>query len=172
MEKRHSILSIVYVVLLMLSISCNDMKKEQEAETVLETDTTTIVGEALIDKNDPSIWIYDFESDIPVRNRRVQKGVFTPNQWIDFLNSQNEKVHLEFLKHSSDTLFVSIPESNFLTQQMGSTGADGYLSVATFTLTESENVNYVQFDFEEGDHAFPGTYSRQFYVDRNKERFQ
>jgi len=42
---------------------------------------------------------------------------------------------------------------------------------ATFTLTELEGVEFVDFDFKVGDHAVPGTYSRQQFLDeimRNK----
>ena len=52
--------------------------------------------------------------------------------------------------------------------QRGTTGADDYMSTTTFTLTELKNIKYVNYDFEEGDHAMPGTYSRQYYIDRNK----
>jgi hypothetical protein len=55
-----------------------------------------------------------------------------------------------------------------ITQQMGTSGADDYMTTTTFTLTELKGIKYVNFDFEEGDHAVPGTYSRQYYIDRNK----
>ncbi len=51
---------------------------------------------------------------------------------------------------------------------MGTTGADDYMSTTTFTLTELRGIKYVNFAFEEGDHAVPGTYSRKYYIDRNK----
>ena len=58
----------------------------------------------------------------------------------------------------------------YTSQQMGTTGADEYMSVITFTLTELKGVRYVNLDFEEGDHASPGTYNRQYYIDRNRPK--
>jgi len=37
------------------------------------------------------------------------------------------------------------------------------MATATYTLTEAKGINYVDFDFEEGDHAVPGTYSRESF---------
>ncbi len=172
MKKLNNFLKFIILILFTFTIACIDSKKENEEDILLLEEDTTDVEEAIIDENDPSVWIYDYDADIPVKNREVHKDDFSVEQWIDFLNANNEKVQLEFVKQSGDTLFVKIPESAVLTQQMGTTGADGYLSVATYTLTEFPGVNYVHFDFEEGDHAMPGIYSRQYYVDRNKERFK
>ncbi len=169
MIKSNNILSISILIMFTLTIACKDSDKKNEMEI---KENTTIFGDAIIDENDPSIWIYDYDADIPVKNREVLRDTLSAKQWIDFLNDQNEKVRLEYIKQNGDTLFVIIPESTALTQQMGTTGADGYLSVATYTLTESKQVNFVHFDFQDGDHAMPGVYSRQYYIDRNKERFK
>lgn len=153
------------------AVSCKDSNQESEDEADEDSPQTIVYSKAAIDETDPALWIYDYDADIPLKNWEIKELSNTPQEWIDFLNAQNKRVHLEYSKQSGDTLFVKINESTFLTQRMGTTGADAYLSVATYTLTESENVNYVHFDFEEGDHAIPGTYSRQYYIDRNKERF-
>ena len=88
---------------------------------------------------------------------------------INLINGHKaNKIHLDFVKISLDTIYVKINNSMFLTQQMGTTGADEYMSVTTFSLTELKGIKYVDYDFEEGDHANPGTYSRQDYLERNK----
>jgi hypothetical protein len=51
-----------------------------------------------------------------------------------------------------------------LTQRIGSTGAEEFLAAATFTLTEYDNIQFVHFIFEEGDHAAPGLYSREHFL--------
>lgn len=166
---------LVYLIIVLISISffsCKDSKKKNEEKSIEESNETIDVSEAANDETNPAQWIYDHNADIPVKSTEILDIGITPEELIDFLNTQNENVKLEFSKHSGDTLFVKIKESTFLTQRMGTTGADAYMSVATYTLTEAENVNYVHFDFEEGDHAIPGTYSRKYYIDRNKERFQ
>jgi hypothetical protein len=59
---------------------------------------------------------------------------------------------------------VEVINDEYLTQRMGSTGADEFLAVATFTLTEYDHIKSVRFIFKEGDHAVPGLYSRENFL--------
>jgi hypothetical protein len=59
---------------------------------------------------------------------------------------------------------VEVINDEYLTQRMGSTGADEFLAVATFTLTEYDHIKFVNFIFELGDHASPGLYSREYFL--------
>jgi len=59
---------------------------------------------------------------------------------------------------------VEVINDEYLTQRMGSTGAEEFIAVATFTLTEYDNVKFVNFIFEGGDHAAPGLYSREHFL--------
>jgi hypothetical protein len=171
MKTNRSILFFTLLITFGIFVSCKDSNKEDQKELILDSDISDVFSEAAIDETNPGVWIYDYNLDIPVKNRELLKENITYEELIDFLNTHNENVFLEYSKHSGDTLFVEIKESTFLTQQMGSAGADAYLSVTTYTLTEANDVSIVQFNFKEGDHAIPGTYSRQYYIDRNKERF-
>ncbi len=56
---------------------------------------------------------------------------------------------------------VEIINAEYLTKRMGSSGAQAYLASVTFTLTENPQIKKVKFIFEGGDHAMPGTYTRQ-----------
>ncbi|MBK1439767.1 hypothetical protein JHJ32_07215 [Parapedobacter sp. ISTM3] len=64
---------------------------------------------------------------------------------------------------SNDTLYLQIPDAQYLTQQMGSSGSQMYLLEATYAYTELPGINAVNFGFEEGDHAIPGTYTRKHF---------
>ncbi|MEO6610869.1 MAG: GerMN domain-containing protein [Chitinophagaceae bacterium] len=75
------------------------------------------------------------------------------------------KVRLDFIKTSGDTIYLKIDDATYLTQQMGSTGPRLFLSGVVYTLTGLTGINYVNIDFEEGDHAGPGTYSRESFKD-------
>jgi len=123
-------------------------------------------------KDSFSIWVYDYKTEIPVKNREINFDSLTPSKLVDYINTNNgqDRIQLDLIKISNDTIYLKIKESTFLTQQMGTSGADEYMSVTTFTLTELKGVRYVNLDFEEGDHASPGTYSRQYYIDRNKPK--
>ncbi len=59
---------------------------------------------------------------------------------------------------------VEIINDEYLTQRMGSTGADEFLALATFTITEYDHIKSVNFIFKEGDHAVPGIYSREGFL--------
>ena len=82
---------------------------------------------------------------------------------ISFLNADNANIQLHYVKTSHDTIFVNIPEAMYLTQQMGSTGPMIYLSEVVYNLTQLPDIHAVNFDFEEGDHATPGTYNRNSF---------
>lgn len=62
------------------------------------------------------------------------------------------------------TASVEVINAEFLTQRMGSAGADEFLAVATYTLTEHKDIQVVNFIFEEGDHAVPGPYTRRYFL--------
>ena len=79
------------------------------------------------------------------------------------MNNNWPHVQLEIVKTSGDTLFIKIPQSTYLTQQMGSSGSITYLAEAVYNLTEIPGIHYVNFDFEEGDHAQPGTFNRDSF---------
>ena len=91
------------------------------------------------------------------------------NLVVDRINKTNaetnftSKVQLVFIKSSGDTVYLKIPDATYLTQQMGSTGPRLFLSGLVYTLTSLPGINYVNLDFEEGDHAGPGTYSRESF---------
>jgi hypothetical protein len=67
-----------------------------------------------------------------------------------------------------NTAFVKILDSGRLTQGLGSAGAQEYLAQVTFSLTSVPGIHSVEFDFEEGDHAAPGIFDRQHFVDMLK----
>ena len=76
---------------------------------------------------------------------------------IDYINRSDSSIHLDIIKTSNDTVYLKIPDAHYLTQQMGSTGPTLYLASVVYNLTEIPGLHYVNFNFEEGDHASPGT---------------
>ena len=90
----------------------------------------------------------------------------SPEGVVIFLNNNFPHVQLAIDKTSGDTLFLKIPQPTYLTQQMGSSGPSVYFAEAVYNLTEIPGIHYVNFDFEEGDHAQPGTFSRDSFKDK------
>jgi hypothetical protein len=127
-----------------------------KADSVSTKTDTHYYWEAMPDDNSNRL--------IMKRTQPISNDSLTAANLISRLNSKYDHIRLQLVKISGDTIFVKIGQSNFLTQQMGSTGADMYLTEATYNLSELNNIGYVNFDFKEGDHAAPGTYSRSDFV--------
>ena len=84
----------------------------------------------------------------------------SPQNIAEFMNAANANIKFEYIRTSNDTIFIKIPDATYLTQQMGSTGPTWYLSELVYNMTEIPGIKEVNIDFEEGDHATPGTYNR------------
>lgn len=95
--------------------------------------------------------------------------VLTPELIANTLNSKWPNIQLVFVKQNKDTVFVSIPNSEYLTQRMGSSGSETYLVNAIYNFTEIKGVKYLNLDFAEGDHLMPGTFSREGFKVKAKK---
>ena len=148
--------------------SCNNPDADNEAAGA---DTSFIEQDSAVVSNEDNpmqfknlVWVGVFDSskqDIELKQQRmVSADTLTATKLINEINAAWEGIKLEFGKISHDTLYVAIPESAVLTQQMGSSGAYSYIASTTFTLTELKDIKFVTYDFEEGDHLSPGTMKR------------
>jgi hypothetical protein len=86
------------------------------------------------------------------------------NDWFKALNPEFESPGLALEGMDGDTAVVSLAQSNVVTEQMGSTGAQCYLAGVTFSLTSFESIDHVRFDIKEGSHGSPGRYDRTDFV--------
>jgi hypothetical protein len=85
-----------------------------------------------------------------------------------FAAHEDEPMHLhppklKLIKISSDTVYLEVINSYYLTQSMGSAGAEEYITKSGIFLLEIDGINFVDFNFEMGDHAYPGTFSKAGY---------
>lgn len=142
-------LSIYSSVLLLFIVSCSNNKPE-EAET-------------------PVAEIYLWEAGLNDSTGLLQmKKIISPvvdslsvTSVTGYINGEDSNIQLEYVKTSGDTVFLKIPDAEYLTQRMGSSGPTMYLAGVVYNFTEIPGIKYVNLDFEEGDHAQPGTYSRE-----------
>ena len=161
--------SIVILFFVCLFFACRQ-KKQQDTAAVKDTVQQVIVKPDSVSMKTDTHYYWEASPDdktnklIMKRLQPLSNDSLTAAHLINWINTKYDHIKLEFIKISNDTLFVKIRQSNFLTQQMGSTGADIYLTEATYNLSELNNIGYVHFDFKEGDHASPGTYSRTDFV--------
>jgi len=167
------------IILALLLVACNNQgpskKKNQQdvgnksitSDPLQLQDSTKSINESLPDiKQNLAIWVYDVMADTIVQRKTVKKDTLTYKKLINLINTDyNNLVHIDFLRISDDTIFVTIKNPDYLTHQMGSSGANEFMISTTFTLTELSGISWVSFDFKEGDHATPGTYSRKYFWD-------
>ncbi|MDX1905611.1 MAG: hypothetical protein SF053_01155 [Bacteroidia bacterium] len=100
------------------------------------------------------------DQDQVIRGRVPAPDELVPQTLVRYCNRAWPRVPITFIRQRGDTIFVKIPDSQYLTQSMGSYGAWQCLAEVTYTLTELPGIRYVSFDFPEGDHARPGVYQR------------
>ena len=83
----------------------------------------------------------------------------------DALKSKYPEIDLRIGDRRNDTLDVYIDNASYLTQNIGTAGANAYMAEATFAFTSLDSVKTVNFIFEAGDHASPGAYQRSDFDD-------
>lgn len=138
-----------------------DVSNSQIADTVFESANHHARDSDVYVKNKSLLWQVEGTETLKLHKPRVP-GIDTMSvkNLIQAINNNYDSIHLDYIKTSHDTIYVHIPHSEMLTERIGSTGAEMYMASATWSLTELRGIKYVNYDFEEGDHASPGVYSR------------
>lgn len=161
--KHGAILLSVFVLL----FSCNPKQADKEvtgkdtAAAIIPVDTGNVITDSHY------FWSADLDPKkglVMIKTRPVPTDSLTSANIIQMMNETYPEIPLQFIKISNDSIFVRINKSNYLTQQMGSSGAEAYLAEATYNLTEIKDINFVVMLFKEGDHASPGVYNRTDFV--------
>jgi hypothetical protein len=151
---------------LTLIFSCNT-KQPDKVVTPVDTTAVVTVDTAVANTDSHYFWCADEEAKngfVVRKNRELPPDSLNETNIIGLLNGLYPEIPLSFTKISHDSIFLKIRKSAYLTQQMGSTGADQYIAEVTYNLTELKGINFVNLSFKEGDHASPGTYSRTDFV--------
>lgn len=153
------------LILPLLLVACNHRGTSENNNQLNEIKDSLEINPSGIEQ-DRATWAYDVMADTIVQVKNVDKDTLTVEKMINLVNSvYHPKVLIDFTRIGNDTLFIVIKESQYLTQQMGSSGAFEFMISTTFMLTDLSGIEYITYDFQEGDHASPGTYSRKYYYD-------
>lgn len=170
MKNRMKSFLYIAFMLMIFFMSCRSSDKQTDKEEVIydsvvdQPDAVEPFDSSKTIVNVPSLWKVEFgEKNQQEKLKKPEGNELTslaPAQLVDALNQTYPDIHLDFKNISHDTAYVAIPESDRLTSQIGSTGAYNYMATAVYNLTELKDVKFVNFSFSEGDHAAPGTYSR------------
>jgi hypothetical protein len=155
------------VILIFYGCRGND-RKDASGEVVRTLPPTVSIVPETPSTDMHYLWEAAFDSSSGkmkmIKSQPLPPDSLHPGFILHHLNALYPEVRLVLEKISNDTIFVKINKSQYLTEQMGSSGADLYLTEVTYDLSELSNIRYVHFDFKEGDHASPGTYSKTDFV--------
>lgn len=144
-------------------VSCNANKEEANKSLSIETIEDGATVEPTLQYNPESklyVWKANFDYT-KVQNPTFQQAILNTDSLIKGLNERYEKVFLQKDRISGDTLNTFIDDSQYLSNQMGSTGAELYIADVVLNLAEVPGVKYVAIKMEEGSHAQSGIWTKQ-----------
>ncbi len=161
-------LYFLFFIIIISFPSCNSSNQSdsEPVETDTVTETETVVDSADLARsvtNIPSLWKVEQGNNNREKLKKPDNdsvATLTPQSLIQALNLTYPDIQLVLSRVSHDTIYIGIPRSKRLTEELGSTGAYNYMATAVFNLTELSKVKFVNFQFQAGDHAEPGTYTR------------
>lgn len=148
-------------------ISCHSREKDNKMEAsepkhdstgVNIKKTAAITHETYNPSSKLFVWKTDFNFS-KKRNALVDKRILNVDSLIKGLNELHENVYLEKVKISGDTIYTVIRNSTYLSESLGTSGAEMYLADVVLNLTELPGIKYVDINLEAGSHMEPGTWS-------------
>lgn len=169
-------LSIGLIAILCFASSCRNETADTESDTTADSVTTEStemsVDTPLPNSSLPYAAVFDEETDQldAQANPDFDRSRLNIDTLTHLLLSNYPQIELKVDGVSNDTIYVQIADAAYLTQQMGSSGAHMYLLEATYAYTELAGIQVVHFDFKEGDHAIPGTYTRKSFEEEKPVR--
>ena len=144
-------------------ISCNANKEKANKSLSIETIKDSATVEPTLQYNPESklyVWKANFDYT-KVQNLTLQQAILNTDSLIKGLNERYENVFLQKDRISGDTLYTFIDDSQYLSNQMGSTGAEVYIADVVLNLAEVPGVKYVAIKMEEGSHAQSGIWTKE-----------
>jgi hypothetical protein len=148
------------------STSTHEKENVQTEDTVYDSSANSVSESPLQIQNQTILWQVNDSLSLKLRPPKVSGlDTMTVQHVINVINANYDSIHLEYVKTSHDTVYVHIPNAENLTERIGSTGAQMFMASTTFSLTTIKGIDYVNYDFVEGDHAAPGVYDRSYFTD-------
>jgi hypothetical protein len=165
MKVRKMKKNILSMAMLLVIVGCNPFSRDNSTSEKTNEEEVAVKPESSFE-SDPTIALYSYTFDQEQETYQINqlrpfdKDTLTGEGLESIINKTWPQVQIQYNGTSNDTAFVSIPDSQVLTQQMGSSGAESFLVSTTWSFTELKGIQHVLYDFEVGDHAMPGVYNR------------
>ncbi|HET6722586.1 MAG TPA: hypothetical protein VFH07_07530 [Chitinophagaceae bacterium] len=146
----------VIILLIFLFFSCsNDDKKISE--------NGYAVSDTLL------AWETNADSMIMKRDAAVPDSAITIRRIINGLNEKYPEIQIDVIKQSGDTIYIAVPDGEYLGNQMGSAGSSAWFADAVINLTSVPGINYVSFKMDMYSHASSGVISQEEYKGWKRE---
>ncbi|HEY0668722.1 MAG TPA: hypothetical protein VGD22_11125 [Sphingobacteriaceae bacterium] len=156
--------SLLFLILL-FTISCNRCNNASDKRMVDSKDSAysdSVSADTSLIKDLPWITAIDPKTgNTQLQHLPGKKTNITPQQIIKIANKKYPQIQLQWIKQEGGTAYLRIADATYLTQSMGSAGAEAYISEITFSFTEVKGIDAINLEFTEGDHASPGVYTRE-----------
>ena len=160
---KYSLLFFLLAATISCTNSANDNSSADsagiEASELRPTELTA--QEQQMKREQYYIWEVDADKKTITKNPQLQPEFFDVDTLIAGLNEMYPEIALENKGRRNDTLYTEIKNAEYLTNRMGSMGAEQYIAQAVINLTSVEGIKYVRIDFPEGNHASPDVWSRE-----------
>jgi len=141
-----------FVVFLISCSNANNDNRTSELEEVIYDYPDTLLA-----------WDVNPDSLVMKRITIFPDSSITLNRIVNGLNDKYPNVHIELLKQSSDTVYINIPNSDYLGEQMGDAGSSAWFADATINLTSAPGVNYVSYKMDLHSHAESNVIGKDSY---------
>jgi len=163
----RTIFYILCAASIFIFFSCNSNNNNAKVvvmDTVYDNANDAGTDSMLVAKNQSLLWHVEDTAGLKLV-KPLAPGIDTMSakSIIELINNNDDSIYIDYVKTSHDTVYVAIPNSQMLTEGIGSTGAEMFMASATFSLTELKGIHYVNFAFKEGEHAAPGVYDRTYF---------
>lgn len=131
---------------------------------------STEIEQAIIDQPDTVLfWTIDDYNKTKSQVYKDSLEITDPQTVVNGINAIYPDIRLEYVKMSNDTVYAAIDSAFSFANDIGSSGASEYLSTVVINLTTLKNVNYVNLNFPEGNHASPGVFAKTAF-EKYKEK--
>ena len=141
-------------------ISCNSNEdKAESAERPSWNHTDTVI-----------IWSADADQSTRKRLFMPEDSINIAEPLINGINDLWPEAGVYIKGQRNDTLIIGLRNETWLTDQIGSDGAEAFLSFAALNLLELKGVNHIYFDLIPGVHAAADTWEDQDFADWKEVR--
>ena len=145
--------------------SSDEKKTTVDSSRIADTTYTAIADPGksyeIVNTKGYYVWEVDIKKKTLRKNPALSPAAIDADSVISGLNRQYDDILLEKVNIRHDSIALKITNSDYLTNQMGSSGAAQYIAQAVINLTAVPGIKYVLIAFKEGEHASPGIWSRK-----------